>query len=76
MQFLPQNAPESISESVTFKNFLGGMPPDPPRMGMRKLYMHSYFLVTPPLRNPVSAPEDLCTSTRIIYDSILFTQQG
>ena len=26
-----KNAPEAISEDLKFQNFLGGMPPDPPR---------------------------------------------
>ena len=26
--------PDSISEGLIFQNFLGGMPPDPPRFGM------------------------------------------
>ena len=47
-----------------FQKFPGGACPQTPlewacfacQFCFAKLYMHSYFLVTPPLRNPVSAP--------------------
>ena len=35
-----KNAPEAISEGLKFKNFLGGMPPDPPTGSTA---MHSLF---------------------------------
>ena len=58
---------DSISESLIFQNFLGGMPPDPPRFGM--LCMPDCVLRTqlpcshehncgPPFQNPGSAPEN------------------
>ena len=31
--------PDSISEGVIFQNFLGGMPPDPPRFGMLRMHV-------------------------------------
>ena len=47
---------DSISEGLIFQNFLGGMPPDPPRFGMlcmpdhvlRTQYVH-YNVFVPPL---------------------------
>jgi len=38
-----KSAPEAISEGLKLKNFLGGMPPDPPRGSTA---VHSSF--TPP----------------------------
>ena len=40
-----------------FQKFPGGHAPDPLEWAC-SLYMHSYFLVTPPTRNPVSAPAE------------------
>ena len=61
--------PDSISEGVIFQNFLGGMPPDPPRFGMLRMHVcfaHSLYVVykdnclhelcPPPFQNPGSTP--------------------
>ena len=29
-----QKSPETVAEGANLKNFLGGMPPDPPRLGV------------------------------------------
>ena len=43
-----ENIPESISEHLFFKNFLGGMPPDPPSCSMLRMFscvLCTYFRV-------------------------------
>ena len=43
-----ENTPESISEHLFFKNFLGGMPPDPPSCSMLRMFgcvLCTYFQV-------------------------------
>ena len=58
---------DSISESLIFQNFLGGMPPDPPRFGMlcmpdcvlrKQLPCSHEYNCGPPFQNPGSAPEN------------------
>ena len=64
---------DSISEGLIFQNFLGGMPPDPPRFGMPR--MPDCVLLTqlscllqcicaPPFVSPGSAPGG---DIRVVY---------
>ena len=48
---------DSISESAHFQNFLGGMPPDPPSLGM--LRMHVCFAHNE-RTSPLKMPDHLC----------------
>ena len=52
-----KDAPDSISERLKFKNFLGGMLPDPPSRCARIIAPNIFCrLVSPPFHNPRSAP--------------------
>ena len=56
-KYLPQIAPETVSEHEHVKNFLGGIPPDPPppQRCLRNFFLDLHATVQPP--KPRSAPD-------------------
>ena len=63
-----ENSPKNAQNCTIFKNFLGGMPPNPPKIGsqlaardmqLRGMYIQNprnFKVGPPPLRNPAYAP--------------------